>query len=247
LNTLIEIRDLEKCYGIESPVISGVSLEVPAGSIVAVVGRSGCGKSTILNAIAGFVPVSSGELRVRGKVGYVTQTDLLLPWRTALENILLSAELQHSVREEDIAQARALIKDFGLEGAEGKYPHELSGGMRQRVALARTLLMNPSILLLDEPFAALDFDIRLRIGTKLRSRIAARGQAVVFVTHQIDEAITLGDKIVVLGGTPAHVIYDSVVDVPVSERRPELVRENDNARRIFREVFEILGSERGAL
>lgn len=197
----------------ETLAIADVNLHVDAGEFVSVVGPSGSGKSTLLSIIAGILPASSGSILVGGepvlgpspRVGYMLQQDYLLEWRTILENALLGAEIQHRDRKRARARAVALLEKYGLGDFLYAYPRELSGGMRQRVALARTLVTEPDLVLLDEPFAALDFQTRLRLADDVTAILREERKTVIMVTHDLGEAITMTDRVIVLSRRPARV------------------------------------------
>lgn len=197
----------------ETLAIASVSFHVDAGEFVSVVGPSGSGKSTLLSIIAGILPASSGSVHVGGepvlgpspRVGYMLQQDYLLEWRTILENALLGAEIQRRDRKHARERAVALLTKYGLSDFLGAYPRELSGGMRQRVALVRTLVTEPDLVLLDEPFAALDFQTRLRLADDVVAILHEEHKTVIMVTHDLGEAITMTDRVIVLSSRPARV------------------------------------------
>ena len=199
--------------GDELAVLRDINLSVPTGRFVSIIGPSGCGKTTVFNIIAGLLAPDSGTILVdgqpvpnlRGRVGYMMQKDLLFPWRTVLDNVILGLELKRVPKPEAYARARDQLHSFGLGGFEHAYPKALSGGMRQRVALARTLICDPDILLLDEPFSALDYQTRLYLESVLADAVQTLHTTVILVTHDIDEAVALSDEVVVLSGRPAHV------------------------------------------
>ncbi|NEB96550.1 ABC transporter ATP-binding protein [Streptomyces anulatus] len=202
--------------------IGEVSLDVAPGEFVAIVGPSGCGKSTLLKLVAGLLTASSGEVLLGGEqvtgprhdIGYVFQRAALLEWRSALRNILLQAEIRHM--EPTVARARAdeLIRMTGLTGFEDAYPHELSGGMQQRVALCRALLHEPPVLLMDEPFGALDALTREQMNTELNRIWRTTGTTVLLVTHSISEAVYLADRVVVMSPRPGTVTEVIEVGLP---------------------------------
>jgi NitT/TauT family transport system ATP-binding protein len=195
------------------------------GEFVCIVGPSGCGKSTILGLIAGLIPSKAGEVLVDGAVvkgpsaarGMVFQEFAILPWRTTERNIGHALSIQRVPRSDRARIIQKLVKLVGLEGFEKKYPHELSGGMKQRVAVARTLAANPDVMLMDEPFAALDAQTRITLAEEIVRVGVATGKTIIFVTHSVDEAVFLGDRVMVLTRRPGRV--KSVVEVPLP--RPE--------------------------
>jgi len=202
--------------------IADLSFEVGENEFVAVVGPSGCGKSTALRIMAGLVPPTQGKVTLRGQevrgpigdVGMVFQAPILLPWRSALSNVLFTAEMRGKRPAEYRERARELIRLAHLEGFEERYPHELSGGMQQRVAICRALLLHPSLLLMDEPFGALDIMTREKMGFELLKIWDATKTTVVFVTHSITEAVLLSDTIVVMTARPGRAKAVIPVDLP---------------------------------
>ncbi len=206
-------------------VLDAVSVEVPCGSWVSVIGPSGCGKTTLLRIMAGLVVadggrvlVGAGSAREREGVAYMPQSDTLLPWRTALDNALLGPEVDGRPRGQAQEEARALFARFGLSGSEHLYPHQLSGGMRQRVALMRTFLCRREVLLLDEPLGSLDALTRATMQGWLCSVWQELGHSVLLVTHDIEEAILLSDCIYLLSTDPARILREQALDWP----RPRL-------------------------
>ena len=210
----ITARGLRHRYG-DTETLAGVDLEVPAGARVAVVGPSGCGKSTLLSIVAGLDAPAAGQVAVGGEVdpderlarcALMPQRDLLLPWRSALDNAGIALENAGRPRADARATAMPLFDRFGLSGFAGSPPGSLSGGMRQRVAFLRTLLAGKPVLLLDEPFASLDAITREDLQDWLAEALAAEPRTVLLVTHDVDEALKLADRVVVLSGRPARVV-----------------------------------------
>ena len=205
--------------------LRGIDLEVADGEFVAVLGRSGCGKSTLLRMIAGLLPVSSGEITVAGTpvtrprpdIAMLFQRPALLPWRSVLDNVLLPAEIFGWSRAKHRERARQLLDMAGLAGFEKRLPHELSGGMQQRVSLCRSLLGEPRVMLMDEPFSALDALTREELSGELQQVHMETGATVVFVTHSIDEAVLLADRVVVLSPRPGRI--REIVEVAVPRPR----------------------------
>lgn len=197
-----------------TPALTDVSFEVADAEFVAIVGPSGCGKSTLLSVIAGLVEPSTGLVEVsgesvkgpRGHVGYMLQRDHLFEWRTILDNVMLGIELRGLDRRAGRRHVSALLQRYGLGGFEDSYPSELSGGMRQRVALIRTLATDPSVLLLDEPFSALDFQTRLMMNDEVANILRREGKTAILVTHDIAEAISMADRVIVISDRPGRVI-----------------------------------------
>ena len=199
-----------------------INLDIAPGKFVACVGPSGCGKSTMLSLLAGLVPATEGEIRVDGevvrkahpKVGVVFQSDLLLYWRTVLENILLPLEIKRQIGPDSRGRAEALLRQVGLEGFADKYPSELSGGMRQRVSICRALIQEPGLLLMDEPFGALDALTREKMIVDLESMWLRLGNTGLFITHSIEEAVFLADRVLVMSPRPGKVDLDLTIEMP---------------------------------
>jgi len=221
----LEIRDVSMRFsqrGKRFEALRAVTLEVGAGEFIAIVGASGCGKTTLLRIVDGLVPPTAGEVRVDGQVvtrpgpdrGFVFQQDALFPWRTVLDNVIFGLEVQGRGKGESRARAGELVRLVGLTGFEHHFPHELSGGMRQRANLARALTIDPDILLMDEPFAALDAQTREIMQAELLRIWRSNRKTVLFVTHQIDEAVYLADRVVVMTSRPGQIKATLPVDVP---------------------------------
>jgi len=230
LRRAVHLRDVVKTFvpprRAAAPVtaLDGVSLDVQPEEIVAVVGPSGCGKTTLLELVCGLVAPDAGTVDA-APAAFMAQRDLLLPWASALENAALALRVGGVARDVARDRAASLLRDFGLGGFEGARPHELSGGMRQRVAFARTLLAGRPVLCLDEPFAALDALTRSEMQGWLAGALAADPRTVVIVTHDVEEAIVLADRVVVLSPRPGRVVVTLDVGVPRPRRRtdPQLV------------------------
>ncbi|MGC1237694.1 MAG: ABC transporter ATP-binding protein [Acidimicrobiales bacterium] len=206
---------------VSSAVFEGLNFSVPAGEFVAIVGPSGCGKSTLLKAIAGLIAPSSGSV-VFGdglspkdeRIGFLFQSDALLPWCTAAKNIAIAGELGGDNKESSMQRARDLMDRVGLSESKDKYPGQLSGGMRRRVSLARALVYRPSVFLMDEPFSALDAQTRVVVGNFFLEILEEASQTVLFVTHDIEEAVALADRVVVLSLSPGGIVGDYRIDIP---------------------------------
>jgi NitT/TauT family transport system ATP-binding protein len=203
--------------------VRDATIRVAPGEFVSVVGPTGCGKSTLLNVAAGLLEPSAGSVRVFGetlaginrRAGYLFQADALMPWRDALANVTAGLEFRGVPRGEAVAKGEEWLRRVGLGGFAGRYPHQLSGGMRKRVSLAQTLIMNPQILLMDEPFAALDIQTRQLMENELLDLWSADRKSVVFITHDLEEAIALADRVVVLSAGPeTHAIGEFAIDLP---------------------------------
>jgi NitT/TauT family transport system ATP-binding protein len=203
-------------------VLSDVSLQIKPSEFVSIVGASGCGKTTFLRILDGLIPPSSGDLLIDGREvvgpgqerGFVFQKDSLWPWRTTMSNVLFGLQIQRRPRREALAIAQKLIELVGLKGFESHYPHQLSGGMRQRVNLARAFAINPEVLLMDEPFASLDAQTREVMQLELVRICDAERKTVIFVTHQIDEAVFLSDRVIVFAASPGRVKDIITIDLP---------------------------------
>ncbi|MCC4307880.1 ABC transporter ATP-binding protein [Alcanivorax marinus] len=223
--------------------IREVSFELEAGEIVALIGPSGCGKSTLFNIISGLLDPSRGEVRIGGvdgisrSVGYMLQKDLLLPWRTVIDNVVLGLEVRGVAKSESYPKAQALIEAYGLAGFENARPTTLSGGMRQRVAIMRTLAFDPTVVLLDEPFSALDFQTRTLLQTDVARIIGEQQKSAVLITHDIGEAITMADRIVVLTQRPSTVMRELSVNIDREDRSPIALRSNPRYNELFIQVW----------
>jgi NitT/TauT family transport system ATP-binding protein len=203
--------------------VSDTTLSIAPGEFVSVVGPTGCGKSTLLNLAAGLLATSSGQVSVEGaalaglnrRAGYMFQADALMPWRNALSNVAAGLEFGGMPRSDAATKARDWLARVGLAGFEDRYPHQLSGGMRKRVALAQMLILDPQILLMDEPFSALDIQTRQLMENELLELWSADRKSVLFITHDLEEAISLSDRVVVLSAGPGtHPIGEFAIDLP---------------------------------
>ncbi|MCL2548714.1 MAG: ABC transporter ATP-binding protein [Symbiobacteriaceae bacterium] len=219
----LHLQNLSYSYG-GAPVLEDVSFSVAQGQFVTLLGPSGCGKSTLLHIIAGLLPcpqaviLCEGQPAARHHFAYMPQDDLLLPWRTVLQNACLFADIQGRDKKEALQRAETLLEPFGLAGTGHLYPGQLSGGMRQRAAFLRTFLCQADILLLDEPFGALDALTRNRMQEWLITMREALGRTIILVTHDIEEAVLLSDRILILSGSPAGIVADLPVTTPVARR-----------------------------
>jgi NitT/TauT family transport system ATP-binding protein len=231
------VERVAKSYDLDGqivPVIADLSLTLREGEIVSIVGPSGCGKTTLLNTLCGLLVPDAGHIRWYGRevlgqpqnVGYMLQKDLLLPWRTALGNTMLGLEIRGVAPSEAEDRSRAMLDQLGLHGFADHYPSTLSGGMRQRVALARTLVNEPKVLLLDEPFAALDFQSKLLIENDTAALVRQGRRSLLLITHDIEEAVSLADRIIVLSKRPTQV--KAVYEIELGSERTDMIAVRDS-------------------
>ena len=236
MKKILEVKNICKTYQAQNGEIEAlrnISFDVKEGEYISIIGPSGCGKSTLLSIIAGLENKTSGEIYIDGKIGYMLQKDNLLEWRTIYKNVLLGLEIQKENTDENKKYVEELLKKYGLYEFKDKYPTQLSGGMRQRVALIRTLAVNPNILLLDEPFAALDYQTRLMVTEDIYKILKNENITALMVTHDISEAISMSDRVIVLSHRPAIVkkIYD--IDFEMEDRTPLNCREKPKFSKYF--------------
>lgn len=228
MTAAIELQDIACTFiskddpGQRYTAVSGVSLTVAAGEFVSVVGPTGCGKSTLLNVAAGLLAPSKGSVQIFGqpltdintRAGYMFQTESLMPWRTALENVMAGLQFRGVPETQAREQAEAWMRRVGLGGFGDRYPHQLSGGMRKRTSLAQTLVLDPDIILMDEPFSALDIQTRQLMENEVLDLWQSKKKAVLFITHDLDEAIAMSDRVVILSAGPAaRPIGEFVIDI----------------------------------
>ena len=243
MKKVLNIENLSHSYHSsdgETPAIDKLSLSISEGEFISIVGPSGCGKSTLLSLIAGLFSPQKGQIAIDGNVGYMLQKDHLFEWRSIYRNILLGLEIHHQVTPENKQMARHLLKQYGLDGFERVKPSELSGGMRQRVALIRTLIMEPELLLLDEPFSALDYQTRLNVADEIGQIIRKEKRTAILVTHDLSEAISLGDRVIVLSKRPAYVKRDIALNFTLENDTPLNRRDTPEFKTYFNEVWKEL-------
>ena len=248
----ISVSDLQMVFerrGDSVEALSGISLDIEPGKFCSILGPSGCGKSTLMMLVAGLYQPTAGKVFVNGEqltdcytdCGIVFQTDVLLPWLTVLDNVLVPAQVKHLPMDAAMARAKQLLDQVGLTGFEDHFPNELSGGMRQRAALCRALIHEPSVLLMDEPFGALDALTRERMQLDLTQLRSSDQRTVLFITHDIEEAVFLSDEVVVMSQRPASILEQFSIDFP-QPRSPEILRDPafhhivDDIRGLFRET-----------
>lgn len=250
MNPLLEVNHLSYAYHSvtgETYALSDLSFQVKEGEFIAIVGPSGCGKSTLLSLISGLLQPEKGEILLDGKplhesktaVGYMLQKDYLLEWRTIYQNVILGLEIQHRLTKEMKNRINEMMESYGLSGFRNARPSQLSGGMRQRAALIRTLAQNPNLLLLDEPFSALDYLTRISVCDDIYKILKKENKTAVLVTHDLSEAISVADRIIVLTARPATIKTIIPVRLTLEERTPLSSR---NAPE-FKEYFNLIWKE----
>ena len=232
----------------EIPALENINMNVREGEFVSIVGPSGCGKSTLLSIISGLLPPTTGKVLIEGeaikgpskKIGYMLQKDHLFDWRTIMQNVLLGLEIQRAVTPEAKEFAKHLLATYGLAEFRDKYPSQLSGGMRQRVALIRTLVTNPQILLLDEAFSALDYQTRLAVNDDIYSIIKKENKTAIMVTHDIAESISMADRVIVLTRRPGTIKSCHVIKMKLDNRTPLCSREVPEFQVYFQRIWKEL-------
>lgn len=248
---LVVFEEVSKSFG-SLQAVQNISLKVFEGEFLTLVGPSGCGKSTLLNMTAGLFSPTSGKVTYRGelvqpynqKVGYMTQSDHLLHWRTVARNIAVPLEIARLSKAKIKNRVDELLELVGLSGFGGSYPSELSGGMRKRCALARLLAYDPETLLFDEPFAALDAQLRLKMQMEIRRIVAQLNKTVLFVTHDLDEAVALGDRCVVFTGRPGTI--NEVIDISLPQERDLFsIRHNPHYAELTARLWDEMAPEAG--
>lgn len=248
---VLRVQDIEEKYQAENGEITAlknISFCVEQGEFISIVGPSGCGKSTLLSIIAGLLKPTAGEVFVNGEkivgtsshIGYMLQKDNLLDWRTIYSNVMFGLEIRNSMSVENKERAIQLLKTYGLYEFKDKYPSQLSGGMRQRVALIRTLAINPNILLLDEAFSALDYQTRLAVTDDVYQILKREQITTVMVTHDIPESISMGDRIMVLSPRPAEINEMLKIDFEDKNRTPLSCRNSPKFSKYFDHIWKEL-------
>ncbi|MBK5241802.1 ABC transporter ATP-binding protein [Clostridium sp.] len=246
----VEINNISMNYHsltAETPALDNISFSVQEGHFLSIVGPSGCGKSTLLNIIAGLITPSFGEViinhldnRANSKIGYMFQKDQLFDWLTVWDNVLLGLKINHRITDDNKNIVKTLLINYNLWEFRNHHPRELSGGMRQRVALIRTLALRPEILLLDEPFSALDYQTRLNISDEVYAIIKKEKKTTIMVTHDISEAISMSDEIIILSNRPAIIIKDIPLKFEENFSCPLKRREAPNFGVYFNEIWKEL-------
>ena len=251
MQSLLELEDIGISYHTldgEIPALSHISFSVTEGEFVALVGPSGCGKSTLLNLIAGLLRPEQGSITINGKplqdsklsIGYMLQKDHLFEWRTVYENVILGLEIQKKMTPDRLERVNQLLVDYGLSDFKQVRPSQLSGGMRQRAALIRTLALEPSLLLLDEPFSALDYQTRLNVSDDIGKIIRKEKKTALLVTHDISEAISMADRVIVLSKSPATIRCELPIELGIENRTPMNSRRAPGFKNYFNQIWKEL-------
>lgn len=251
MNPLLTMSDIRYSYHEptgETIALENISFSVNPGEFIAIVGPSGCGKSTLLSMIAGLIRPECGTVLFEGaplssartRIGYMLQKDHLFEWRTVLENIMLGLEIQNRMDEDSQKKAKKLLKTYGLDAFAQSKPSQLSGGMRQRAALIRTLVLEPDLLLLDEPFSALDYQTRLSVSDDIWKIIKNEEKTAILVTHDLSEAVSMADRVIVLSARPARILQD--VPIHFSELSEDSPMNRRNAKE-FKSYFNLIWKE----
>ena len=250
----IELKDIGYSYHSlhgETKALQNISFGIDEGEFVAIVGPSGCGKSTLLSIISGLLKPETGTITINNpdgtlhypKVGYMLQHDHLFEWRTIYQNVILGLGINHQMTLEKLARADQLLKDYGLYKFKDKKPSELSGGMKQRAALIRTLVLEPDIMLLDEPFSALDYQTRLSVSADICQIIRKAGKTAILITHDLSEAISLADRILVLSSRPAAVTCDIPIHLTLQDDSPLAARNAPEFAGYFNQLWKEISDE----
>lgn len=235
----------------ETHSLKDISFILNKGEFISFVGPSGCGKTTLLNLIAGLLPVTSGEVKINGKpekssdvnIGYMLQKDHLLEWRSIYKNLTLGLEIQHKMDKEHLLMIDELLKTYGLWEFRNALPRQLSGGMRQRAALIRTLALSPDILLLDEPFSALDYQTRLNVSDDIGSIIKEKKISTILVTHDLSEAISMADRVIVLTKRPGTIKAVIPIQLSIENRTPKTSKNAPEFNKYYNQIWEAVQDE----
>ena len=243
MKKVLELEKVSKKYQAkngEVEALKDISFYINEGEFVSIIGPSGCGKSTLLSIIAGLEPKTSGEIKTNGALGYMLQKDSLLEWRNIYDNVIFGLEISHQKTKENEENVKDLLKKYGLYEFKDKYPNQLSGGMRQRAALIRTLAINPKILLLDEAFSALDYQTRIMVTADIYKILKNENITALIVTHDISEAISMSDRVVVLSKRPATVKSMHTINFEMENRTPINCRESPKFSKYFDTIWKEL-------
>lgn len=262
MQPILSLQDVSYSYHNlkgETPALSHISLQVSEGSFIAIVGPSGCGKSTLLSIISGLLAPEEGEILYHGlssreycadaalKIGYMLQRDHLFEWRTIYQNVILGLELNHTLTPENLDYVLKLLRDYDLYAFKDKKPSELSGGMRQRAALIRTMAIHPDLLLLDEPFSALDSQTRLNVSADIAQIIRQTNKTAILITHDLSEAVTLADRVLVLSRRPASIKCEMPICFDIDRHDPMAIRNTAEYQLYFNHLWEVLTNEQSSL
>lgn len=251
MQNILELKNIGYSYHSlrgETKALDNISFGVKEGEFIAIVGPSGCGKSTLFSIIAGLLKPESGTITVNNpdgslhypKVGYMLQRDHLFEWRTVYKNVILGLEINHMMTDERLAYVDQLLFDYGLDKFRNKRPSELSGGMKQRAALIRTLALNPQLLLLDEAFSALDYQTRLMVSADICHLIRNTGKTMIIITHDLSEAISLADRVIILSKRPATVKKELPIHLTLQDNSPLAARNAPEFQHYFNTLWEEL-------
>ena len=262
MQPILSLQDISYSYHNlkgETPALTHINLQVSEGEFVAVAGPSGCGKSTLLSIIARLLTPEEGNVLYRGlslsdycqdtvlKIGYMLQKDHLFEWRTIYQNVILGLELRHTLTHTNRDYVLKLLDDYGLYAFKDKKPSELSGGMRQRAALIRTMAIHPDLLLLDEPFSALDSQTRLNVSADIAQIIRQTDKTAVLITHDLSEAVTLADRVLVLSKRPAIIKCEMPIHYEIDRHNPMAVRNTAEYQQYFNLLWEVLTNEQSVI
>lgn len=243
MKEVLKLKNVSKKYQAkngEVEALSDISFNVKQGEFVSIIGPSGCGKSTLLSIIAGLEPKTDGDIQIEGSTGYMLQKDSLLEWKNIYDNVMFGLEIRRKKTKENEEYVIELLKKYGLYDFKDKYPAQLSGGMRQRAALIRTLAIKPKILLLDEAFSALDYQTRIMVTNDIFQILKNENITAVIVTHDISEAISMSDRVVVLTRRPAKVKSIHTIDFEMENRNPINCRESSKFSKYFDTIWKEL-------
>ena len=251
MSTVLKVSGVSYSYHTlsgETPALSNITFSVPEGEFLAIVGPSGCGKSTLLSMIASLMEPESGTISIHGapasmsrqRIGYMLQKDHLFEWRTIYKNVILGLEIQNRMTEKNLEHVEQLLRDYGLDQFRNARPSELSGGMRQRAALIRTLALNPDLLHLDEPFSALDYQTRLQVCDDVYRIIRKEKKTIILVTHDLSEAISMADRVLILSRRPATVQEIVSIHFVDSGLLPMERRQASEFKQYFNEIWKEL-------
>ena len=254
MEQVLELKHIHYSYHTldgETPALVDISFSVEKGEFIAIVGPSGCGKTTLLSLISGLLIPERGLIKINGKyltesttnVGYMLQHDELFEWRTIYHNVVLGLEIQHMMTAKTRQRAHELLDFYGLKQFKNSRPSELSGGMRQRAALIRTMALEPDILLLDEPFSALDYQTRLTVSADIAAMIRKAEKSVILITHDLAEAISLADRVLILSARPARVKAEFPIHLTAADHSPLAARRAPEYGQLFNQIWEELSNE----